>query len=63
MVIDEDLGRSAANAAERPAFARLVAEITMGARGLVLGPEMRRPVSSVTRPSSSAMTIPGAVSR
>jgi DNA invertase Pin-like site-specific DNA recombinase len=30
MVIDEDLGRSAANAAERPGFARLVAEITMG---------------------------------
>jgi DNA invertase Pin-like site-specific DNA recombinase len=37
MVIDEDLGRSAANAAERPGFARLVAEITMGHVGLVLG--------------------------
>jgi len=42
MVIDEDLGRSAANAAERPGFARLVAEITMGHAGLVLGLEMSR---------------------
>ena len=42
MVIDEDLGRSAADAAERPGFARLVAEITMGHVGLVLGLEMSR---------------------
>jgi DNA invertase Pin-like site-specific DNA recombinase len=42
MVIDEDLGRSAANAAGRPGFARLVAEITMGHVGLVLGLEMSR---------------------
>jgi DNA invertase Pin-like site-specific DNA recombinase len=42
MVIDEGLGRSAANAAERPGFARLVAEITMGHVGLVLGLEMSR---------------------
>jgi len=35
MVIDEDLGRSAANAAERPGFA-------MGHVGLVLGLEMSR---------------------
>ena len=42
MVIDQDLGRSAANAAERPGFARLVAEITMGHVGLVLGLEMSR---------------------
>ncbi len=42
MVIDEDLGRSAANAAERPGFARLAAEITMGHVGLVLGLEMSR---------------------
>ena len=42
MVIDEDLGRSAANAAERPGFARLVAELTMGHVGLVLGLEMSR---------------------
>jgi hypothetical protein len=42
MVIDEDLGRSAANAAERPGFARLVAELTMGHVGLVLGLEMPR---------------------
>src|SRR5215469_7800226 len=42
MVIDEDLGRSAANAAERPGFARLVAELTLGHVGLVLGLEMSR---------------------
>src|SRR5262245_23040115 len=42
MVIDEDLGRSAADAAERPGFARLVTEITMGHVGLVLGLEMSR---------------------
>jgi DNA invertase Pin-like site-specific DNA recombinase len=42
MVIDEDLGRSAANAAGRPGFARLVAELTMGHVGLVLGLEMSR---------------------
>jgi DNA invertase Pin-like site-specific DNA recombinase len=42
MVIDEDLGRSAAEAAERPGFARLVAELTMGHVGLVLGLEMSR---------------------
>lgn len=42
LVIDEDLGRSAANAAERPGFARLVTEITMGRVGLVLGLEMSR---------------------
>ena len=41
-MIDEDLGRSAANAAERPGFARLVAELTMGHVGLVLGLEMSR---------------------
>lgn len=42
LVIDEDLGRSAANSAERPGFARLVAEITMGHVGLVLGLDMSR---------------------
>src|SRR2546421_10166911 len=42
MVIDEDLGRSAANAAERPGVARLAAELTMGHVGLVLGLEMSR---------------------
>jgi Resolvase, N terminal domain len=40
--IDKDLGRSAANAADRPGFARLVAELTMGHVGLVLGLEMSR---------------------
>ena len=42
MVIDEDLGRSAADAASRPGFARLVAELTMGHVGLVLGLDMSR---------------------
>jgi DNA invertase Pin-like site-specific DNA recombinase len=42
LVIDEDLGRSAANAAARPGFARLVAEVTMGHVGLVLGLDMSR---------------------
>ena len=42
MVIDEDLGRSAADAAGRPGFARLVAELTMGHVGLVLGLDMSR---------------------
>src|SRR6516225_1069622 len=35
-------GRSAADAAGRPGFARLVTEITMGRVGLVLGLEMSR---------------------
>src|SRR5438094_8895064 len=42
LVIDEDLGRSAASAAARPGFARLVAELTMGHVGLVLGLDMSR---------------------
>ncbi len=42
MVIDEDLGRSAADAASRPGFARLVAELTMGHVGLVMGLDMSR---------------------
>jgi DNA invertase Pin-like site-specific DNA recombinase len=42
MVIDEDLGRSAAVADSRPGFARLVTEVTMGRVGLVLGIEMSR---------------------
>jgi DNA invertase Pin-like site-specific DNA recombinase len=42
LVIDEDLGRSAAGAQERPGFQRLVTEITMGHVGLVLGIEMSR---------------------
>ena len=50
MVIDEDLGRSAANAAERPGFARLVAEITMGHVGLVLGLEISGASSPCSEP-------------
>src|SRR5262245_56113225 len=42
VVIDEDLGRSAAVADSRPGFARLVTEVTMGRVGLVLGIEMSR---------------------
>jgi DNA invertase Pin-like site-specific DNA recombinase len=42
MVIDDDLGRSAATADSRPGFARLVTEVTMGRVGLVLGSEMSR---------------------
>jgi hypothetical protein len=36
------VGRSAATAPPRPGFARLVAELTMGHVGLVLGLEMSR---------------------
>jgi DNA invertase Pin-like site-specific DNA recombinase len=42
LVIDDDLGRSAAVADSRPGFARLVTEVTMGRVGLVLGIEMSR---------------------
>ena len=42
MVIDDDLGRSAATADSRPGFARLVTEVTMGRVGVVLGIEMSR---------------------
>jgi DNA invertase Pin-like site-specific DNA recombinase len=42
MVIDDDLGVSAATADSRKGFARLVAEVTMGRVGVVLGIEMSR---------------------
>jgi DNA invertase Pin-like site-specific DNA recombinase len=42
VVIDDDLGWSAAVAESRPGFARLVTEVTMGRVGLVLGVEMSR---------------------
>ena len=42
LVIDDDLGRSAATADSRPGFARVVTEVTMGRVGLVLGIEMSR---------------------
>jgi DNA invertase Pin-like site-specific DNA recombinase len=41
-VIDDDLGRSGASAADRPSFQRLVAEVGLGHVGLVLGIEMSR---------------------
>ena len=55
MVIDEDLGRSAANAAERPGFARLVAEITMGH----VGPcRPVTPAARAPRPGIAARSSP-----
>ncbi len=42
VVIDDDLGRSAAVAAARPGFQKLVTEVTMGRVGIVLGSEMSR---------------------
>jgi DNA invertase Pin-like site-specific DNA recombinase len=42
MVIDDDLGVSAATADSRAGFARLVTEVTMGRVGIVLGIEMSR---------------------
>jgi DNA invertase Pin-like site-specific DNA recombinase len=41
-VIDDDLGRSAASASDRPGFQRLVAEVGLGHVGLVLGIEVSR---------------------
>lgn len=42
LVIDDDLGRSGLTAVGRPGFQRLVAEISLGHVGLVLGIEMSR---------------------
>jgi DNA invertase Pin-like site-specific DNA recombinase len=42
LVIDDDLGRSAASALDRPGFQRLVAEVGFGHIGLVLGSEVSR---------------------
>lgn len=42
VVIDDDLGRSAALADGRPGFQKLVTEVTMGRVGLVVGIEMSR---------------------
>ncbi|MBF8191701.1 recombinase family protein [Nonomuraea sp. K274] len=42
MVIDDDLGVSAARADTRAGFAKLVTEVTMGRVGMVLGMEMSR---------------------
>ena len=42
VVIDDDLGVSAATADSRKGFARLVTEVTMGRVGVVLGTEMSR---------------------
>jgi DNA invertase Pin-like site-specific DNA recombinase len=42
VVIDDDLGRSAASALDRPGFQRLVAEVGLGHVGLILGIEVSR---------------------
>jgi DNA invertase Pin-like site-specific DNA recombinase len=42
LVIDDDLGRSAASTLNRPGFQRLVAEVGLGHVGLVLGIEVSR---------------------
>src|SRR3954449_556567 len=42
IVIDDDLGRSAASTLHRPGFQRLVAEVGLGHIGLVLGIEVSR---------------------
>jgi DNA invertase Pin-like site-specific DNA recombinase len=42
IVIDEDLGRSAATTVGRPGFQRLVAEVGLDHVGIVLGIEMSR---------------------
>ncbi|MGW0828433.1 recombinase family protein [Streptomyces sp. NPDC002845] len=42
LVIDDDLGKSGARAEHRTGFQRLVAEISLGHVGLVLGTEMSR---------------------
>jgi hypothetical protein len=42
LVVDDDLGRSGASAEGRPGFQRLVAEVSLGHVGLVLGIEMSR---------------------
>lgn len=42
LVIDEDQGKSARSADNRPGFQRLLAEISLGHVGIVLGREMSR---------------------
>lgn len=42
LVIDEDLGRSAATVEGRPGFARLVAEVGLDHVGVIMGMEMSR---------------------
>jgi DNA invertase Pin-like site-specific DNA recombinase len=42
IVIDEDLGKSGATAAGRPGFQRLVAEVSLGHAGAVVGLDVSR---------------------
>src|SRR5512143_2368922 len=51
LVIDDDLGKSGATAAGRPGFQRLVAEVSLGHGGLVLGIEMSRLARSCSSPA------------
>ena len=48
VVIDSDLGQSAASAADREGFQKLVTEVTMGRAGIVLGLEVSRLARSST---------------
>ncbi len=48
VVIDSDLGHSAASAGGRPGFQRLVADVGMGRAGIVLGLEVSRLARSST---------------
>jgi DNA invertase Pin-like site-specific DNA recombinase len=49
IVIDQDLGQSAAGGSERAGFERLVAEVGMGRAGIVLGLEVSRLARSSTQ--------------
>ena len=42
IVIDSDLGQSAATAADREGFQKLVTEVSLGKAGIVLGLEVSR---------------------
>jgi DNA invertase Pin-like site-specific DNA recombinase len=44
LVIDEDLGRSAASACDRPGFQRLVTEVGLGHVGMIVGIELNHPL-------------------
>lgn len=57
LVIDDDLGVSAAVADSRAGFARLVTEVTMGRAGLVLGIEMSRLARTVYVPKISSVLV------
>ena len=49
IVIDSDLGQSGASAVDREGFQRLVAEVSLGKAGIVLGLEVSRLARHATR--------------